>query len=96
MTSGVAAAPCFWDSAFRAARSRSIIMTRAPAASIATALASPMPDAAPVTAATLPSNSPAIAHLPLWRPSAPLSSSRAALGSFPPRAGAGRAAYAPP
>jgi hypothetical protein len=46
-----------------AASSRSTSTTRAPAASIASVLASPMPDAPPVTAATLPSNSFAIFSL---------------------------------
>src|ERR1035437_3217656 len=56
-TSGVTASPCFLQSAFSAASSRSIITTREPPANIASALANPMPDAAPVTTATLPSNS---------------------------------------
>ncbi|MGY4349392.1 hypothetical protein ACVWXM_005885 [Bradyrhizobium sp. GM7.3] len=57
MSSGITASPCLSRSAFSAASSRSTITTRAPAASIASVLANPMPDAAPVTAATLPSNS---------------------------------------
>src|SRR5258706_3334080 len=48
------------QSAFSAASSRSTITTREPAANIASVLANPMPDAAPVTTATLPSNSLAI------------------------------------
>jgi len=64
MTSGITASPCLLQSAFSAASSRSTITTREPAANIASALANPMPDAAPVTAATLPSNSLAIG-LPL-------------------------------
>ena len=56
-TSGIIAAPSLSRSALSAASSRSAITTRAPAASIASALASPMPDAAPVTTATLPSKS---------------------------------------
>ena len=60
MTSGITASPCLSQSAFSAASSRSTITTREPAANIASVLANPMPDAAPVTAATLPSNSFAI------------------------------------
>ena len=45
---------------FQATVGSSIITTREPAVNIASVLANPMPDAAPVTAATLPSNSLAI------------------------------------
>jgi hypothetical protein len=40
--------------------------TREPAANIASALANPIPEAAPVTTATLPSNSLAIVLSPCW------------------------------
>ena len=51
----ITASPCLLQSAFSAAssRSRSTITTREPAANIASVLANPMPDAAPVTTATL-------------------------------------------
>ena len=66
--------PYLLQIACNATSSRSTITTRAPAADIASVLASPMPDAAPVTAATLPSNSLAIdLHL------AGLTTTRAAL-----------------
>src|SRR6266481_3159169 len=65
MTRGITASPCLLQSAFSAASSRSTITTRDPAANIASVLANPMPDAAPVTAATLPSNSLAIGSLSL-------------------------------
>ena len=64
MTSGITASPCLSLTAFSAASSRSTITTREPAANIASALANPMPDAAPVTAATLPSNSLAMGVSP--------------------------------
>ena len=54
------ASPYLLESALSAVSLRSTITTREPAANIALALANPMPDAAPVTAATLPSNSLAI------------------------------------
>jgi hypothetical protein len=60
MTSGITVLPYFLQSVFSAASSRSTITTREPAANIASVLANPMPDAAPVTTATLPSNSLAI------------------------------------
>jgi hypothetical protein len=60
MTNGITASPCLLQSTFGAASSRSITTTREPAATMASVLANPMPDAAPVTAATLPSNSLAI------------------------------------
>src|ERR1700677_2129986 len=63
MTSGITAWPCLLQSAASAASSRSTITTREPAANIASALANPMPDAAPVTTATLPSNSLPIVFL---------------------------------
>ena len=66
MTSGITASPCLLQSAFSAASSRSTITTREPAANIASVLANPMPDAAPVTTATLPSNSLAIGLPPCW------------------------------
>ena len=55
--------PCRRHAASSAASSRSISTTRAPAASMASVLARPMPDAAPVTAATLPSSSLAMIGL---------------------------------
>ena len=67
MTSGITASPCLSRSAFSAASSRSTITTRAPAASIASVLANPMPDAAPVTTATLPSSSFVMLHLRVGR-----------------------------
>src|SRR4051794_26788538 len=57
ITTGMTASPCCSRRPASAAASRSIMTTRAPAASIAALLARPMPDAAPVTAATLPSSS---------------------------------------
>jgi hypothetical protein len=63
MTRGITASPCLLQSAFSAASSRSTITTREPAVNIASVLANPMPDAAPVTTATLPSNSLAIGLL---------------------------------
>jgi hypothetical protein len=66
----ITAFPSLLHSAFNAASSRSTITTREPAASIASLLASPMPDAAPVTTATLPSSSFAI-RLHLARVTAP-------------------------
>ena len=68
MTRGITASPCLLQSAVSAASSRSTITTREPAANIASVLANPMPDAAPVTTATLPSNSFAIVFTVLGLP----------------------------
>src|SRR5260370_40483120 len=68
MTRGITASPCLLQSAFSAASSRSTIITREPAANIASVLANPMPDAAPVTTATCPSHSLAIGLCPCWAP----------------------------
>ena len=61
MTSGMACPPCLLHCAVKERSSRSTIATRAPAANMASALAGPMPDAAPVTTATLSSSSLAMA-----------------------------------
>ncbi len=60
ITSGIAFLPRRSQSVARAAPSLSTSTTRAPAASMASVLARPTPDAAPVTTPTLPSRSFAI------------------------------------